>query len=287
MGDSVWSAWTYDYNVSLLLLLPLIQGFAGGLARGRERHGRRSGFALIVVIMALDILLATFFMREGVICVIMASPLLSGMIALGYAIGRALVRRRRSRTLSVSLAPLAVLGVVMETAGPLPDTPVVVSDGITVDAPADYVWRYIVDYPDNPNPPDYWLWQAGLPLPTRSVATVQAVGAYRECRFSGGYTYGEVITKLEPGKMLAFRVTEQMKHPEIFGHVTFDEGEIALTPLDASHTRITMTGRYRLHVRPVPYFEWWAGDVTRHIHFRIMTYMKSLAERDYAADQRR
>jgi hypothetical protein len=190
----------------------------------------------------------------------------------------------RCKTLSVSLAPLLVLGVVAETVGPLPDYAVVVSDAVIVDAPPDFVWRYIVDYPANPNPPDYWLWQAGLPVPTRSVAAVHAVGAYRECRFSGGYAYGETITKLEPGKVLAFRVTDQMKHPEIFGHVTFDEGEILLTRLRANRTRITMTGRYRLHVRPAPYFAMWSQDVTRHIHFRVMGHMKDLAERDYAAD---
>jgi hypothetical protein len=115
------------------------------------------------------------------------------------------------------------------------------------------------------------------------VASVHVVGQHRECHFTGGYAYSEIITRLEPGRVLAFRVTEQMKHPEIFGHVTFDEGEVILIPLGADRTRITMTGRYRLHVRPAPYFAWWSQDVARHIHIRTMSYMKTLAEHDYQA----
>jgi len=277
--------WAYDYNASLLLLLPMVQGAVSALVRGRERQGVGSGFVVLAAITALDILVAAVFMREGVICVILASPLLAGIIGVGYTVGRALVRLRRAKSVSVSLVPLLVLAVIGETTGPLPDQAEAVTDTVVVEAPADYVWRYIVDYPDNPNPPDYWLWQAGLPAPTHSVAQVQAVGAHRECRFSGGYAYGETITELEPGRKLVFRVTDQIRHPEIFGHLTFDEGEIVLTPVDANHTRITMTGRYRLHVRPAPYFAWWAKDVTRHIHFRVMGYMKTLAETDYAADK--
>jgi len=279
-----WEIGTYDYNFSLLLILPVIQGLAGGLARGRETQTIPSGWGVMALILIFDFVGAVLFMREGIICLVMAFPLVVGLIGFGYAVGRGLVRWRRSRTVSMSLAPLIVLGVVVETAGPLPNQPQAVSDMVIVNAPPEYVWRYLVDYPENPNPSSYWLWQAGLPAPTHSVAAVSAVGAYRECRFTGGYAYGEIITELEPGKRLAFRVTEQMKHPEIFGHVTFDEGEIVLTPAGRNRTRLTMTGRYRLHVRPVPYFALWSEDVTRHIHWRVMGYIKTLAERDYRAD---
>lgn len=41
-----WEIDTYDYNFSLLLVLPVIQGLAGGLARGRETQTIPSGWAL-------------------------------------------------------------------------------------------------------------------------------------------------------------------------------------------------------------------------------------------------
>lgn len=145
------------YNGSILLLMPLVQGLAAGLVRGRQKQSIGSGFLMVAVLWAADTAIASIFLREGVICLLMGAPLLLAIIAIGYGVGRGLARLRRAKTLSVSLAPLALFAVVAETQGPPPNHPAVVVDSITVQAPPEYVWRYIVDYPDNPNPPDYWL----------------------------------------------------------------------------------------------------------------------------------
>lgn len=269
------------YGGSLLLLLPLVQGFVGGLKRGRNSSGIWSGLGFISALWAVDTAAATIFLHEGVICLIMAAPLLISIVGLGYTAGRAVVHRKRATTVSVSLLPLALLVTIGEATGPTPNHPAVISDSVTVNAPASYVWKYVVDYPDNPNPPDYWMWRMGLPAPTHSVAPVQAVGASRECQFTGGQRYEERIIELEPNKKLTFAVTQQMQHPEILGHVTFDQGQITLQQNADGTTTLTTTGWYRLHVRPAGYFDLWAADLTRHIHARTLGYMKSLAERDY------
>jgi hypothetical protein len=75
----------------------LIQGVAGGLAQGREAQSGSYGLSLVGLISVLDIVVAAVFMREGVICLIMALPLLMGLIALGYAIGRGLARWRGAK----------------------------------------------------------------------------------------------------------------------------------------------------------------------------------------------
>ncbi|MCR6660328.1 MAG: SRPBCC family protein [Asticcacaulis sp.] len=279
------SSLIYVYNVSLLLVMPLIQGLFGGVVRGREKQAVGSGIVVIAAITAVDIFVAFVFLREGGICILMASPLLAAILAIGYVIGRRLARVRRSRKVSMSLIPLVVVAVIGETTGPAPNYPAVVTDEVTVNAPPEYVWRYIVDYPDNPNPPKYWLWQMGLPAPTHSVAHVQEVDARRDCKFSGSQVFEERIAVLEPNKKLVFDITKQPDHPEIIGHISVDRGEMVLRENADHSTTIVATSYYRLHVRPAPYFAWWAEDVTRHIHFRVMGYMKTLAERDYQADK--
>ncbi len=271
------------YNGSLLVLLPFVQGLVSALMYGRVKQGFWSALGLVAAIWLANDILGAVFLREGVICLLMAAPLHLGIIAIGCAVGRALAWWRRSKTISVSLAPLVVLGVMAETAGPTPDYADAIVDSVTVNAPPEYVWKYVVDYPDNPNPPDYWLWQVGLPMPTHSVAPVQAVGARRDCKFSQDHAFEERIVELEPNRKLVFAITKQPQHPEIIGHITVDKGEILLTPNADGTTTITATSWYRLHVRPAAYFDLWAADVTRHIHFRVMGYMKRLAERDYAA----
>jgi len=272
-----------DYTFGLILIMPTVQGLVGGLVRGPAKHTGGDGVALIAALWLTDMVGAGVLLREGVICLIMATPLLWAVMAVGYVIGRVLARWNGAGKASVSLIPLLVVAVVAETLGPLPDAPFAVTDRVTVSAPPDYVWRYVVDYPDNPVRPDYWLWSIGLPYPTHSVAPVQAVGQRRDCRFSGNQAFEERIVVLEPGKRLVFDITKQPQHPEIIGHMTVDRGEIILSRNADGLTTITATSWYRLHVRPAGYFGWWAEDVTRHVHFRVLGYMKRLAERDYAA----
>ena len=271
------------YNESIILLLPVIQGFVGGLMRGPNKHGFWSGVGLTSMLWAADTTVVMIFLREGVICLILAAPIFIGIMGIAYAAGRGIACFRKAKTLSVSLLPLALLATIGETLGPKPDQAEVVTDSITVNAPANYVWKYVVDYPDNPNPPAYWLWQIGLPAPTHSVAPVQKVGAHRECRFSGGQVFEERIVRLEPNKNLTFAITQQPTDPEIIGHLTVDQGQIALRQNADGTTTMIATSWYRLHVRPAGYFGWWAADITRHVHFRVLGYMKTLAERDYRA----
>ncbi len=273
------------YNASVLLLLPFVQGFAAGWVRGPLKPDSLRGWSITFAVLFWDLIAAALFLREGIICLIMASPLLLGFFAIAFLIGRAIAGWRSGGRVSVSLAPLVLLAVLAETAGPKPNYPDAITDSVTVNAPADYVWRYVVQYPDNPNPPDYWLWQLGVPAPTHSVAPVQAVGEKRECRFNGGQAFEERIAELEPNRKLVFVITKQPQDPEIIGHLTVDKGEILLTQNPDGTTTLTATSWYRLHVRPAAYFDMWAADITRHVHFRVLGYMKQLAERDYARDR--
>lgn len=276
----------WQYSVSLILAMPGVQGLIGGLVRGPRKHSAGDGLALIAALWMADMLGGILLLREGVICLVMATPLLWVIMAIGYVVGRLLARWKGAGKASISLTPLLIVAVVAETLGPVPDAHFTVTDQVTVAAPPDYVWRYVVDYPDNPAPPKYWLWSIGLPYPTHSVAPVQAVGQRRDCRFSGNKAFEERIAVLEPDKRLVFDITKQPQHPEIIGHMTVDRGEIALTRNADGTTTVTATSWYRLHVRPAGYFGWWAEDVTRHIHFRVLGYMKRLAERDYAVARR-
>lgn len=280
------SNWFSD-NASILLLLPFVQGFVSGLVRGALKPGVQRGWSIAFWVLLWDITGAMGFLREGVICLLIASPLLLGCFTIAFLVGRSIAEWRTGRRASVSLVPLVLLAVMAETSGPKPNYADAITDSVTVNAPADYVWRYVVQYPDNPNPPDYWLWRIGVPAPTHSVAPVQAVGEKRECRFNGGQVFEERIAELEPNRKLVFVITRQAQDPEILGHMTVDKGEILLTQNPDGTTTLTATSWYRLHVRPAAYFGLWAADITRHVHFRVLGYMKQLAERDYARQKSR
>lgn len=270
------------FNLSLTFLLPVIQGVALGSALGSKPFGAWPITGLVAVTTMIELSAAALFLREGAICLIVAAPLEFGVMLFGAWVGRAVARGDADHTVRASLIPLIVLGVFAEATGPRPDYTSVVTDTLVIHAPPEYVWRYVLTYPENNAPPEYWLWRVGLPAPVQSVAEAPRLGAARVCRFEGGLAFEERITELEPNAVMTFTVTKQPDHPEVIGHFQFDQGQIRLTRNTDGSTTVTATSWYRLFVRPAVYFDLWTADITRQVHFRVLNHIKRLAERDYA-----
>ncbi|MCX7358839.1 MAG: SRPBCC family protein [Alphaproteobacteria bacterium] len=268
------------FNASLTLLFPAIQGAGMGVALGRSHYGLGTTALLALAMVVVDVVLAIIVIHEGAICLIIMSPLLFLMIWIGEELAR-LVVVRIGRKVQVSLIPLVVLAVFAEARGPTPNYMAEVTDSVVVNAPPEYVWRYVTSYPENRAPPEYWLWQAGLPYPTQSIADAPQVGAKRICAFNTGIAFEERITELRPNEVMTFEVTAQPDHPEVTGHFQFDRGQIRLTRNADGTTTLTATSWYRLFVRPAVYFDWWTADITRQVHFRVLNHMRDLAEADY------
>jgi uncharacterized protein YndB with AHSA1/START domain len=206
------------------------------------------------------------------------------VIWIGTLAGHSFLRGLRPKV-QVSLVPLVMLAVFAEARGPTPNFTAEVTDSVIVDAPPEYVWRYVTTYPENRDAPQYWLWQAGLPYPTQSIADAPEVGAKRICAFSTGIAFEERIVEIQPNEVMTFEVTKQPDHPEVAGHFQFDRGQIRLTRNGDGTTTLTATSWYRLFVRPAAYFNWWTEDITRQVHFRVLNHMRDLAEADFKAAQ--
>jgi uncharacterized protein YndB with AHSA1/START domain len=272
-----------QYGFSLLFILPVLQGFLAGWITGRYRTGLGTYFGLSCLLLTLDFVVATFLFKEGSICLILSAPLFLAFISTGLALGCGLSRIWASRTLHATLIPLVMATIVYDTSNTPPFIANAISDAVTIKAPPDVVWRYIVQYPENTAGPDYWLWQIGLPTPVQSVATGTHIGAVRQCKFTNGIAFQEQITELVPNKTLTFKVTSQPSHPEIIGHFSLDKGQLSLEANADGTTTVIATSWYRIFVRPSAYFDWWATDIVRHVHFRVLGHMKKLAETDHLA----
>lgn len=268
------------FGAALTLLFPLVQGVSMGLSLGHTRYRLTTLTVLSLAMALVDIVAAAVILHEGVICLIIMSPLLLLMIWFGAAIAQT-IYSRTDRRVQISLVPLVMLVVFAEARGPTPNYAAEVTDSVIVNAPPEYVWRYVTSYPENRDPPEYWLWRAGLPYPTQSIADAPEVGAKRICAFSTGIAFEERIVELRPNEVMTFEVTAQPDHPEVTGHFQFDRGQIRLTRNADGTTTLTARSWYRLFVRPAAYFDWWTADITRQVHFRVLNHMKALAETDY------
>jgi uncharacterized protein YndB with AHSA1/START domain len=270
-----------QYGLSLIIILPLLQGFLAGLFGVGLRPKGGKYWRFIFPILLVDYFLAVLLFREGSICLIMSSPIFTGLIALGILVGRPF--SRSSAGLQTALIPLVMLAVSYDTQYSALYKANAISDAVTINAPPEAVWRYIVQYPENTNAPDYWLWKIGMPAPMQSTASGAFVGAERHCKFSGGLAFEEEITEIIPNKSMTFKVTKQPDHPEIIGHFSLDKGQLILEANADGSTTVIATSWYRIFVRPSFYYDWWATDIVRHIHFRVLGHIKNLAEADQLA----
>ena len=224
----------------------------------------------------LSYLLCIGVLQEGMICLVMALPLVLGFQAIGYAIGKALANRK-SRRLNATLAPL-FLAVVVTNVLTTRGYDGQVTDKIVIHASPKTVWRYIAEYPAITAPPDYWLWKIGLPAPVQSTAAGYKVGSQRKCLFTGGIAVDERITTSTPEKELTFTVIAQPKDPEISGHFVLHKGQFLLEDNGDGTTTVTGTSWYTLNVHPACYYDLWAQDIVRHVHLRVMRHIKTLSE---------
>jgi uncharacterized protein YndB with AHSA1/START domain len=271
--STLWEAYITSQFIAIPIGMGILASYFWRKIELAQGAGCGGAFCILTIALALSYLV----IKEGVICLIIAAPLLFFCILLGVEIGKALWKR--TPWLGVSTLPLLILFIITDASTPHHYSSTV-ADQVLIHAPPSAVWRYIPAYPAITTPPHYWLWKIGLPVPTQSTAEGAFVGARRDCRFTGNVAFEEKIVAVEPEKILTFEVTRQPDHPEITGHFNLDRGQFLLHDNGDGTTTLTGTTWYRLHVYPARYFDLWATDIIRKVHFRVMDQIKMLAERD-------
>src|ERR1700761_8667817 len=153
----------------------------------------------------ITIALASFFLGEGVICLVIVSPLLFGSIIVGAFIGRAMFRRNNN-TLNSSIIGL-MLAVFVTDSLSEHHYENMVSDTIVVNAPPQQVWKNVVAFKRIKEKNKYWLFKIGMPSPVESTVEGYYLGAKSKCIFSNGYIFDEKIVAYDENKNLTFAIT--------------------------------------------------------------------------------
>ncbi|MBT1712147.1 hypothetical protein KK062_28155 [Fulvivirgaceae bacterium PWU5] len=244
--------------------------------RRQERLVALLPFALLNTVIA--IMLSAVFMGEGVICLIIVSPLLLGFMWVGVFIGKYIFNDDQ-RTFRVSTLCLYIILFFADVFA-FHGHSNIVSDEMIIQAPPNVVWNYVAAHPLNTTEPDYWLFSLGLPCPVQSTVSGFAVGDERKCIFSNGATFDEVIVESVRDSVFTFDIVKQPHDPEIIGHINIERGQFILTPRADGTTLLTGNSWYTLKVYPAWYYDLWAVDITRHVHLRAMDHIKRLAEKD-------
>ena len=225
----------------------------------------------------IGVLLSAVFLGEGVICLLIVSPLILAFIITGVFIGRAMFKKR-NQNLNVSIVSLLFMFFIVDSVSKH-QYENLVSDVVIVNAPPTEVWKHVVAFDRIEKKENYWLFNMGMPSPIAASVDGYYEGAGRKCIFSNGYIFDEKMVSYKPAQNLTFDIVKQPRDPEIMGHIDILRGQFILKDNGNGTTTLTGNSWYRLYVFPVWYYDLWAESITRNVHLRVMDHIKFLSEK--------
>ncbi|OCX51143.1 hypothetical protein BEL04_20760 [Mucilaginibacter sp. PPCGB 2223] len=263
---------------SEFIIIPILMGLVCAWYWLKTDLSGRSWTANVGANSLIAVFLSSVFLHEGVICLLIVSPLIFCFMLVGTAIGKAIFKRN-NQNLNVSVFALLALIFVADSLSKH-DYKNVVSDSIVINATPDKIWKNVVSFEPIKQKNTYWLFRIGMPSPMATTVTGQYNGAGRKCIFSNGYVFGEKIVTYDENKDLTFDIIDQPRDPEIMGHIDIERGQFLLKDNGNGTTTLIGNSWYKLYVFPVWYYDIWAQSITRNVHLRVMQHIKELSEKN-------
>ena len=241
-------------------------------------------------VLALGFLLVGW---EGMICILMAAPLIAPFVGLGAWFGFICFHDRFVPPLPPTflMAALVVVLVPVEAGMHKKEVEGVVTDSVIVRAEPRETWRTIVSLDRVPQPHD-WIYRLGVACPQRTRIIKPAVGGLRVCSLSTGVLI-EQIDVWSPGRLLRWRslsVPPPMRETNPFRddvdpphlHRDFYDspgGEFALAPVGNGFTTLTRRTWYRHRIYPAWYWNFWCELAISRIHRTVLDQVRVAAEK--------
>jgi hypothetical protein len=238
------------YGSTMFIGLPIVTGV---VAACFVQPLRASLLATLLSILACFAALL-FTGLEGIVCILMAAPLILGGAVLGAALGTGLRRLLDKRTHGRSYMVLGpALGLALIIASSKIENQLVashrieaVSTAITLRKDPDLVWQSLIAVPKiSGNRP--FLLRIGLPVPTHCALEGKGVGAKRICYFESGAIEEEIIG-WEPPRLLQMKI----KRSTLPGRhwLGFVEASYVLAPAPDGGTHLIRSTTISSRLRP-------------------------------------
>jgi hypothetical protein len=285
----------FIYGFSIFLGVPFFVGFLTPLTISYHNEtsvGESIGLS-IAALLFVGVSLLTFAL-EGVICIVMASPIAIVTTIVGSLIGFAFRKKHplgsknvfSSFVLFIFLIP-SMTFLEGSATGNRELTPVTTM--IEINAPPEKVWKNVVEFPELA-PPTEFLFKTGIAYPIKARIEGSGKGAIRYCEFSTG-AFVEPIEVWDENKLLQFSVEEQplpmrelspygeIDTPHLHDYFVSQKGQFKLTRLENGKTLLEGTTWYYHRIRPEIYWKIWTEQIVHTIHQRVLTHIKEQSEK--------
>jgi hypothetical protein len=276
------------YGDGLFVLSPFIIGLTTAYLANRETDlGARPTLWLAVGALSLGAVGLIGFAFEGIICLLLAAPLVVPLGLIGAIMGRTLARGKRGGRATVASVAITPLLLMAEMLSP-PKAGFDSVETIDISAPPEAVWDAVIHMGPIPDPPALpFRW--GLAYPMRGEFLGEGVGAIRLGVFSTGIAY-EQVTEWRPNQALSFIVLSDpptmnelspythVNAPHVSGYFHTSEVHFTLTPLADGETRLSLATRHECDLEPALYWIPLAEWATRVNKRRVLEHFRRQAE---------
>jgi hypothetical protein len=287
-----YTAQTGLINFSFMLITPTaVCAFVSYLAdiRGDARFLR---YAMVPVVITVGaIVIGAVALQEGVICILMLSPIWLIMGLIGSALTYALRRRiRDGRKYCAAWLALPLVALQIEPMIPLPIDRVSVERSAVIEASPEELWPLLRGIPDvRPGEGRWNLSQdiIGVPRPRGAKLVGEGVGATRLAWWTRDIRFSEVITDWEKNRRIgwrfvfddidAWRFTDRHLMPNS-RYVRIESGGYTLNPIDARRTRVTLSTTYRMRTPVNSYSALWGEFFLGDLENNLLALVKQRAE---------
>lgn len=289
-----WSVyWWQEYGATLFFTAPVLIGAVSGYyIRSRLRKNISAAIGAAILNMTIMILALGLFGLEGLVCLVMASPIMYLATTLGAIVGFLIaMSTTQGGHLSIAL-PILFCGLLAD-AWLYREQQYEVLTAIEIAADPHEVWPVVVAFPDIERKP-HGIFAWGVAYPLRARIEGDGIGAIRYCEFSTGDFVEPITTWNEPFH-LAFNVIEQpdplkefsfFEHihpPHLDGYLRSHRGEFRLVPLEPGRMRLEGRTWYSIRMNPQGYWRMWADGIIHRIHLRVLDHIRETVEEQTAS----
>ena len=277
-----------SYGLALFMGTPFAVGVTTSFVLCRRYPATNRETLEVVTMTSFVIAGAAFALgTEGVVCLLMLLPLGLVLALLGGILGRRIARHDPRSVRGATMALLLLPTATVIEGGPAVESLRAVRTSIEIEAPTSEVWERVIAFPELAEPTAL-IFQLGVAYPTHAEIKGSGVGAIRYCVFSTG-AFVEPITAWEPGRRLAFDVTEsppplrelspyRTAPPHLEGYLAPRRGEFLLEALPEGRTRLIGTTWYEQRLEPEGYWALFSDVIIKKIHTRVLEHIKMVSE---------